>query len=60
MNLLEDLSGGRRVAPGGGSESAVVPTAAGAPDLEAGDRDLRDRLGVPALEGAPDAKVADD
>ncbi|CAK0885857.1 unnamed protein product, partial [Prorocentrum cordatum] len=60
MNLLEGLSGGRRVALEGGPESAVVPTAVGAPDLEAADRDLRDRLGFPASEGAPDAEVADD
>ncbi|CAK0822011.1 unnamed protein product, partial [Prorocentrum cordatum] len=50
MNLLERLSRGRRMALEGSPESAAVPTAVGALDQEASDRDLRDWL---------DSEVAD-
>ena len=43
-----------------GDGAAAPPAAAGALDLDAGEKDLRDRLGVPAPEGAPEADAGED
>ena len=61
VRLLEsDMSRRRRAGAALDGGTAAAAPAGDAPDLGAGDRDLRERPGAPPVEGAPEADASED